>query len=92
MTKAELIATVAEKAEISKKDSEKAVNAFFATVKETLAKGDKLGVVGFGTFEVRQRSERKGHNPKTGETITIPATKAPAFKVSKALKEAVNAK
>lgn len=91
MTKAELITKVMEKAELSKKDSEKAVNAFFATVKESLAKGEKIGVVGFGTFEVRNRSERKGHNPKTGETITIPATKAPAFKASKSLKEAVNA-
>lgn len=91
MTKAELIANVAEKAEISKKEAEKVIAATIDSIKEALVKGDKLGIVGFGTFEIRDRASRKGRNPKTGETLDIPASKAPAFKASKTLKEAVNA-
>lgn len=90
MTKTEFVSKIQEATQLSKKDSEKAVSAFFDTIKEALEKGDKIGIAGFGTFLVRERAERKGHNPKTGETITIPATKAPAFKASKVLKELVN--
>jgi len=89
MNKSELIAAVAEKAGISKKDADKAVNAFVDSIIGTLKSGDKVQLVGFGTFEVRERSERTGHNPQTGKAITIPATKAPAFKAGKAFKEAV---
>lgn len=90
MTKAEFISKVQEATQFSKKDTEKAVSAVIDTIKETLEKGDKIGIVGFGTFLVRERSERKGHNPKTGESMIIPATKAPAFKASKVLKELIN--
>ncbi len=90
MNKAELVAAVAEKSELTKKDAEKAVNAVVASVTEALKKGDKVQVVGFGTFEVRQRAAREGLNPATKEKIQIPATKAPVFKAGKALKESVN--
>ena len=90
MTKAELISKVQESTGISKKDTEKAVTAFFEVIKESLEKGDKVGITGFGTFLVRERAERNGRNPKTGEAITIPATKTPAFKASKVFKESVN--
>lgn len=90
MNKTELIASMAEKSELSKKDSEKALNAFIESVQEGLAKGEKIQLVGFGTFEVRDRAERKGRNPQTKEEIIIPATKAPVFKVGKNLKELVN--
>lgn len=89
MNKAELVASVAEKAEMTKKDAEKAVNALFAAIEEALAKGDKVQLVGFGTFEVRERAARVGRNPRTGEEITIAATKVPVFKPGKALKDAV---
>ena len=91
MNKTELIAAVAEKAEISKKDAEKAVKAFTDVVSEELVNGDKIQLVGFGTFEVSERPAREGRNPRTGETMTIAATKTPKFKVGKALKDMVNA-
>jgi DNA-binding protein HU-beta len=90
MTKQELITNVANGAELTKKDAEKAVNAVFTAITETLSAGDKLQIVGFGTFEVRERAARKGRNPQTGAEIEIVASKAPAFKAGKALKEAVN--
>lgn len=89
MNKAELVGKVAENADITKKDAEKVINALFGTIEEALADGDKVQLVGFGTFEVRQRAARMGRNPKTGEEIKIAATKVPAFKPGKALKEAV---
>ena len=90
MNKTELIAAVAESAEISKKDSEKALKAFVEIVTGELKKGEKVQLVGFGTFEVSKRAERAGINPQTKETITIPASNAPKFKAGKALKDAVN--
>ncbi|HEY4602516.1 MAG TPA: HU family DNA-binding protein [Cerasibacillus sp.] len=89
MNKTELINAVAEKSELSKKDAGKAVDAVFETVMDSLSKGEKVQLIGFGNFEVRQRSARKGRNPQTGEEIQIPASKVPAFKPGKALKEAV---
>ena len=91
MNKTELIAAVAEKAEISKKDAEEAVKAFTDVVSEELVNGGKIQLVGFGTFEVSERPAREGRNPRTGETMTIAATKTPKFKVGKALKDMVNA-
>ena len=90
MTKSDLIAAVATKLGSSKKDSEKAVSAVLASVTEALANGEPVQLVGFGTFEVKTRAERKGINPRTGEEITIPASKLPSFKAGKALKEAVS--
>lgn len=90
MNKTELIASVAEKAEMTKKDAEKSINALFASVEEALAKNDKVQIIGFGTFEVKIREERKGRNPQTGQEITIPASKNPVFKAGKGLKDAVN--
>ena len=92
MNKTEFIAAVAEKAEISKKDSEKALKAFVDVVTDSLVKGDKVQLVGFGSFEVRKRAARKGRNPQTKEEIKIPASKAPVFKAGKALKDVVNKK
>ena len=89
MKKAELIAAVAAKAEFSKKDAEKAVVAFTEVVVEALKGGDKVQVVGFGTFETRERAARKGINPLTKEEIEIPASKVPAFKAGKAFKDAL---
>ncbi|HHU62232.1 MAG: HU family DNA-binding protein [Bacillota bacterium] len=89
MNKAELIASVAEKSNTTKKAASDAVEAVFATISETLAKNEKVTIVGFGTFEVRDRKERQGVNPSTKEPITIPATKVPAFKPGKSLREAV---
>jgi DNA-binding protein HU-beta len=89
MNKAELVASIAEKSSFSKKDSEKVLNALMDSVKEALVKGEKVQLVGFGTFEVRQRAERTGRNPQTKEEIIIPASKVPVFKVGKALKDAV---
>ena len=89
MTKVELIAAVAESAGLSKKDAEKAVNGTLDAITEALKQGDKVSLVGFGTFEVRERPERKGRNPQTNEEITIAASKLPAFKAGKALKESV---
>lgn len=91
MNKTELIAAVAEKAEISKKDSEKALKAFIDVVTDELKNGEKIQLVGFGTFEVSERAAREGRNPKTGETMTISASKSPKFKAGKALKDLVNA-
>ena len=91
MNKTELIAAVAEKAEISKKDAEKAIKAFTEAVSEELVKGGKIQLVGFGTFEVSERAAREGRNPQTGKTMKIEACKAPKFKAGKALKDAVNA-
>ena len=90
MNKTELIAAVAEKAEISKKDAEKAVKAFTDVVSEELVNGGKIQLVGFGTFEVAERAARTGQNPQTGKAIEIPASKAPKFKAGKALKDTVN--
>ena len=90
MNKSELVSSVAEKAELSKKDAEKAVAAVIASVTEALKAGDKVQLVGFGTFEVRERAARTGHNPKTNTEIKIPATKVPAFKAGKALAEIVH--
>ena len=90
MNKTELIAAVAEKAEISKKDAEKAVKAFTDAVAEELAKGGKVQLVGFGNFEVSERPAREGRNPRTGETMTIAASKSPKFKAGKAFKDEVN--
>ena len=90
MNKTEFIAAVAEKAEISKKDSEKALKAVVDVVAEQLKAGDKVQLVGFGTFEVSERAAREGRNPQTGETMTIAACKAPKFKAGKALKDAIN--
>ena len=90
MNKTELIAAVAEKAEISKKDSEKALKAFIDVVTEQLKAGDKVQVVGFGTFEVSERAAREGRNPQTGETMKIEACKAPKLQAGKALKVAIN--
>jgi len=90
MNKTELVAAIAEKAELSKKDSEKALKAFIDVVTEELKKGDKVQFVGFGTFEVSQRAAREGRNPQTGKTMKIAACKAPKFKAGKALKDAVN--
>ncbi len=91
MNKTELVAAMAEKAELSKKDSEKALKAFIDVVSEELQKGEKIQLVGFGTFEVSERAARTGKNPQTGAEIKIPASKAPKFKAGKALKDAVNA-
>ena len=91
MNKTELIAAVAEKAEISKKDAEKAIKAFTDVVTDELVKGEKVQLVGFGTFEVSERAEREGRNPKTREPMTIAASKSPRFKAGKALKDMVNA-
>ena len=91
MNKTELIAAVAEKAELSKKDAEKAIKAFTDTVSEELVKGGKIQLVGFGTFEVSERAAREGRNPKTGETMPIAASKTRKFKAGKALKDMVNA-
>ena len=89
MNKAELVAAVAEKAEISKKDAEAAVKAFTDVVAEELKKGEKVQLVGFGTFEVSERAARVGRNPQTKQEITIPASKAPKFKAGKALKDSL---
>lgn len=90
MNKAELISVMAEKSGLTKKDSEKALNSFIEAVEEALVKGDKVQLVGFGTFEVRERSARKGRNPQTGEEIDIPAASVPAFKAGKALRDSIN--
>lgn len=92
MNKADLVAAVAEKTGMTKKDSEKVLNAFVEAIQEALAKGDKVSLVGFGTFEVRERAERVGRNTQTGEEIKIAATKVPVFKAGKALKDSVEAK
>ncbi len=89
MNKAELISAVAEKSGLTKKDATAVLTAIIDTVEETLKKGDSVQIMGFGTFEVRQRAARKGRNPQTGEEIEIKASKTPAFKPGKQLKDAV---
>ncbi|MGN0577272.1 MAG: HU family DNA-binding protein [Ruminiclostridium sp.] len=89
MTKAELIAAIAEKSGMTKKDADAALSAVIDTITDTLAKGDKIQLVGFGTFEVRERKAREGINPQSKSKIQIPATKVPAFKAGRALKDAV---
>ena len=89
MTKTELINAVAEKAELTKKDADKAVSAVIDTITESLAKGEKIQLVGLGTFEVRERAAKEGINPATKEKMNIPAKKVPAFKAGKALKDVV---
>ncbi len=91
MNKTELVTALAKKADVSKKDAEAVLNAFVETTTETLAKKDKITLVGFGTFETRERAARTGRNPQTGKEIKIAASVAPAFKPGKALKDAVNA-
>ena len=90
MTKADLITVVAQKTNLSKKDSDKAVAAVLDAITETLAAGEKVSLVGFGTFEVKERAAREGSNPRTKEKIVIPASKLPSFKAGKALKEEVS--
>jgi DNA-binding protein HU-beta len=90
VNKTELVASVAEKAGLTKKDAEKAINALFASVEEALVADDKVQIIGFGTFEVKEREARKGRNPRSGEEITIPASKNPVFKAGKSLKDAIN--
>lgn len=87
MNKADLVSMIAAKSNLTKKDSESALNAFVETVQAALKKGEKIQLVGFGTFEVRNRAARTGINPRTKESIKIPATKAPVFKAGKALKD-----
>lgn len=89
MNKTDLISAMAEKSGLTKKDAEKALNAFVDAVTEALSNGDKVQLVGFGSFEVRERAERVGRNPQTQEEIKIPATKVPVFKAGKVLKDAV---
>ena len=91
MNKTELIAEIAERAEISKKDAEKALKAFTDVVADELVKGEKVQLVGFGTFEASERAAREGRNPKSGEPMRIEASKSPKFKAGKALKDMVNA-
>ena len=90
VNKTELVANVAETAGLTKKDAEKAVSALFSTIQQALIEGDKIQIIGFGTFEVKERAARTGRNPRTKETIEIPASKNPVFKAGKALKDAVN--
>ena len=90
MNKSELITALAEKAEFSKKDAEKVLNAFVDSVTESLAKGEKIQMIGFGTFEVKTRPARTARNPRTGAEIKIATSKSPAFKAGKALKDKVN--
>lgn len=90
MNKTELVAAISEKTELTKKDSEKALKALIDVVAEELKKGEKVQLVGFGTFEVSERAARTGKNPQTGKAIKIPASKAPKFKAGKALKDTVN--
>ena len=89
MNKTELIAAVAEKTDLSKKDADAAVSAVLGAITDARKAGDKIQLVGFGTFEVRNRAAKQGRNPRTGETMTVPASKVPAFKAGKALKDAV---
>ena len=90
LNKQELVANVAEQASLTKKDAEKAVNAVFEAIKSALSEGDRIQLIGFGTFEVKDRKARKGRNPQTGKEIEIAASKMPVFKAGKALKDSVN--
>lgn len=89
MNKAELVSSVADRAEVTKKDAEKVITAVFDVVEEAMAKGEKVQLVGFGTFEVRDRAARTGRNPQTGEEIQIAATRVPAFRAGKALRDSI---
>ncbi|AIS09309.1 DNA-binding protein HU [Lactobacillus helsingborgensis] len=89
INKSELTKEVAAKTDLKQKDAEKVIDALIESIKDNLAKGEKVQIIGFGSFEVRDRAARKGRNPQTGKTLTIPATKVPAFKPGKALKDAV---
>ena len=91
MNKTELVAAIAEQTQLSRKDAEAALKAFLDVVSEELKKGEKVQLVGFGTFEVSERAAREGRNPATGEAMTIKASKSPKFKAGKALKDMVNA-
>ena len=91
MNKMELVSAIAEKSDLSKRDAEAALNAFTDIVADELKKGEKIQLVGFGTFEVSERAERTGRNPQTGEEMVIPASKIPKFKAGKALKDMINA-
>lgn len=91
MNRSEFISALSERAEVTKKDADKVLTAFMDTVKETLAAGDKVQLIGFGTFEVTERAAREGRNPKTGETVHISESKSPKFKAGKSLKDFVNA-
>jgi DNA-binding protein HU-beta len=91
MNKSDLVNAISTKTGMNKKNSEAALNAFVSTIEETLKQGEKVTLVGFGTFEVRERAERKGRNPQTKEEISIPASKAPVFKAGKSLKDNINA-
>lgn len=91
MNKTDLVKAVAQKADMTQKDAEKAINAVFASIEEALSNDDKVQIIGFGTFEVKTREERKGRNPQTGKEIIIPASKSPVFKAGKGLKDIVNA-
>jgi DNA-binding protein HU-beta len=90
MNKAELVAEVAERSGLTKRDAERAVNALVESIEGALTKGDRVSLVGFGTFEVRSRAPRSGRNPRTGESLQIKASRVPAFKAGKALKESVS--
>ena len=90
MNKAELITSMAEKSQLTKKDAETALKAFIDSVQEALENGDKVQLIGFGTFETRERADREGRNPRTKETITIPASTVPVFKAGKEFKDRVN--
>ncbi len=90
MNRVELVAAVAEKADLTKKDAEAAVKAVFDTIAEAMEQGDKVQLIGFGTFEIGERAAREGRNPRTGETMKIEAAKLPRFKAGKALKDRVN--
>lgn len=92
MNKGQLVDKIAEKTNLSLKDSQAAVNAFIETIKDTLVSGEQISLVGFGTFVVRERPARKGRNPRTKEEVDIPAGKVPAFKAGKSLKDTVNGK
>ena len=92
MNKTELVAKMAEKAGLTKKDADKALNAFISAIEEGLMAGEKIALAGFGTFEVKERAARKGINPQTKQPITIAASKAPTFKISKSLKDAIAGK
>lgn len=92
MNKSELVLKVSERAEITQKEAAAAVNAFTASIQEALSNGDNVTLIGFGTFLVRERAARTGHNPRSGEAIQIPAVKVPSFRPGKSLKEVVNAK
>ncbi len=90
MNKADLVASIASKSDMSRKDAERALNAMIESIQEALTRGEKVQLVGFGSFEVRERAARKGMNPQTGEEITIPASRVPIFRGGKALKDSIN--